>query len=103
MNDVGMREAVCEPTLRRACLCHRQNIFIDSHLWSRLPSHEEKFCQDACFNHGLQARVIERNPLLAPASEKFHPWYRWSLFSYGYDGKFCHCIKIVTKAILIYK
>ncbi len=90
----GSKDAVCDEH-RRACLCNRQNIFIGSHLWSRLPSHLEKFCQDACFNHQLTARVIEKNPLLVPSTERFSPWYRKSMFTYEYDGKFCHCVKVV--------
>lgn len=49
----GMDEAVCEPEFRRACLCNRENIVIDEHLWSRMPSAREIKCQEACNSHNL--------------------------------------------------
>jgi hypothetical protein len=49
----GMDEAVCEPELRRACLCNRENIIIDEHLWSRMPSAKESKCQETCNSHNL--------------------------------------------------
>jgi hypothetical protein len=94
----AMKEAYCEPQYRRACMCPRQNLFIKPHLWSRLPSSGELMCEQTCKAYGLQARVIEKNPLLYPESERFLPYYRHSLFEYQYDGKFCHCLKMVWVA-----